>query len=49
VLTAQKSKENVIIASPHAAFSPNLALSDFLFFGALKDQLAGRPFESADE
>jgi hypothetical protein len=45
----QKLEENGIVASPHPAFSPNLAPSDLFLFGALKDQLAGRTSESADE
>jgi hypothetical protein len=37
------------LASPHPALSPDLALSDFFFFSAMKGQLAGDTFESADE
>jgi hypothetical protein len=48
-LTARNLEENGIIASPHPAFSLDLAPSDFFFFGALKDQLSGRIFESPDE
>jgi hypothetical protein len=48
-LTARNPKENRITASPHPAFSPDLAPSDFFLFGALKDQLSGRIFESPDE
>jgi hypothetical protein len=36
-------------SEPHSAFSPQLASSDFFLFGALKGQLAGRGFESAEE
>jgi hypothetical protein len=48
-LTARNLEENRITASPHLEFSPGLAPSDFFLFGALKDQLSGRIFESPDE
>jgi hypothetical protein len=37
-LTARNLEDNRITASPHPAFSPSLAPSDFFFFGALKGQ-----------
>jgi hypothetical protein len=36
------------VASHHPAFSSDLVPSDFFLFDALKDQLAGGTFESAD-
>jgi hypothetical protein len=48
-LTARNLEENRITASPHPAFSPPLAASDFFLFGALKDQLSGRIFESPNQ
>jgi hypothetical protein len=48
-LTAQNLEENRIAASPHPVFSSDLALSDFVLFGALKRQLSGHIFESPDE
>jgi hypothetical protein len=47
-LAARNLAENQIIAS-HPAFSPGLAPSDFVPFGALKGQLSGRIFESPEE
>jgi hypothetical protein len=49
VLSSHKQEENGILASPRPALSLDLALSDFFFFGAVKGQLAGDTFESADE
>jgi hypothetical protein len=49
VFTAQKLEENGIVARPQPAFSPALASSAFFSFNALKDQLADRNFEPADE
>ena len=34
---------------PHLPYSPDLAPSDFHFFGALKDAIRGKRFESDDE
>jgi hypothetical protein len=47
--TSQNLEENGIVASPHPDFSPDLAPSDFFLSGALKGQLAGWTFASADE
>jgi histone-lysine N-methyltransferase SETMAR len=47
-LTARNLDENRITASPHPAFSPDLAPSDFFPFDALNGQLGGRIFESPD-
>jgi hypothetical protein len=47
--TTRNLKENRITASPHPAFSPDLAPSDFFLFSALKGSLSGRIFESPDE
>jgi hypothetical protein len=48
-LIARNLEENRITASPHPAFSPHFALSDFFLFGALKGQLSDCIFESPDE
>jgi hypothetical protein len=43
-LPARNLEENRITASSHPAFSPNFAPSDFLLFGALKNQFTSRIF-----
>jgi hypothetical protein len=48
-LTARNLEENRITASPHPAFSPGLAPSNFFLFGTLKGQFSGRIFEWPDE
>jgi hypothetical protein len=48
-LTPRNLEENRITASPHLAFSPDLAPSDFFLFGALRGQLSCRIFESPNE
>jgi hypothetical protein len=45
-LTTRNLEENRIAASPHPAFSLDLAPSALFLFGALKGQLSGRSFES---
>jgi len=34
---------------PHSAYSPDLAQSDFLLFGPLKEALGGKIFRADDE
>jgi hypothetical protein len=48
-LTARNLGEHPITGSPHLAFLPDLAPSDFFLFDALKGQFSGRIFESPDE
>jgi hypothetical protein len=49
ILIARNLEKNRIPVSPHLAFLPALAPSDFFLLGALKSQLSGRIFESPDE
>jgi hypothetical protein len=49
LLIAHKLEENGNFANPYPALSPDLAPADFILFGILRSQLAGRIFESADE
>jgi hypothetical protein len=48
-LTARNLEESQITASPHPAFAPDFAPSDFFLFGVLRSQLNSRIFESPDE
>jgi len=47
--TASKLKELGLTATPHPAYSPDLAPCDFWLFGRIKGSLEGREFQSLSE
>jgi hypothetical protein len=40
---------NWLVRAPHAAFSPDLAPSDFYLFGRVKTWLVGSAFDEEDQ
>ena len=44
--TQNFAQKNGLSFSPHPAFSPDLAPSDFYLFGKVKDAIKGMEFES---
>ena len=47
--TLNFAQKNGLVFSPHPAFSPNLAPSDFYLFGKVKDAIKGMEFESEED